>query len=239
MIVFIDHVALRYLLTKKDSKPRLIRWILFLQEFDLEIQDKKGRENVVADHLSRIVSLEDSVPLQDSFPDEQLLAVGTSVPWYADLVNYLVTKRMSVGLSQLQRHRLRKQARHYGWDEPYLWKHYADQVIRRCVPKVEQGSILKFCHEYACGGHFGAKRTALKVLDSGFFWPTLFKDAYLFCLTCDRCQRVGNLRQRNQMPQSPIFIVEIFDVWGIDFMGPFPSSFGNEYISFWDTKGSN
>ena len=95
---------------------------------------------------------------------------------------------------------------------------------------MEQGSILKFCHEYACGGHFGAKRTALKVLDCGFFWPTLFKDAYLFCLTCDRYQRVGNLGQRNQMPQSPIFIVEMFDVWGIDFMGPFPSSFGNEYI---------
>ena len=120
MIVFTDHAALRYLLTKKDSKPRLIRWILLLQEFDLEIQDKKGRENVVADHLSRIVSLEGSVPLQESFPDEQLLAVGTFVPWYADLVNYHVTKRMPIGLSQSQRHRLRKQARHYVWDEPYL-----------------------------------------------------------------------------------------------------------------------
>ena len=126
MIVFTDHAALRYLLTKKDSKPRLIRWILLLQEFDLEIQDKKGRENVVADHLSRIVSLEDSIPLQESFLDEQLLAIGTSVPWYADLVNYLVTKRMSIGLSQSQSHRLRKQARHYIWDEPYLWKHCAD-----------------------------------------------------------------------------------------------------------------
>ena len=104
----------------------------------------------MAYHLSRIVSLEDSVPLQEYFHDEQLLVVGTSVPWYADLVNYLVTKRMPVGLSQSQRHRLRKQARHYVWDEPYLWKHCADQVIRRCVPKVEQGSILKFCHEYAC-----------------------------------------------------------------------------------------
>ena len=76
---------------------------------------------------------------------------------------------------------------------------------------MEQGSILKFCHEYACGGHFGPKRTALKVLNSGFFWPTLFKDAYLFFLTCDTCERVGNLGQRNQMPQSPIFIVEKFD----------------------------
>ena len=67
MIVFTDHAALRYLLTKKDSKPRLIRWILLLQEFDLEIYDKKGSHNVVVDHLSRIVSLEDLVPLQEFF----------------------------------------------------------------------------------------------------------------------------------------------------------------------------
>ncbi|CAL9005376.1 unnamed protein product, partial [Prunus brigantina] len=70
-----DHAALRYLLTKKDAKPRLIRWILLLQEFDLEIRDKKGCENVVADHLSRIVVEEQGeavLPLNETFPDEQL-----------------------------------------------------------------------------------------------------------------------------------------------------------------------
>ncbi|XP_027169380.1 uncharacterized protein LOC113769101 [Coffea eugenioides] len=82
----------------------------------------------------------------------------------------------------------------------------------------------------ACGGHFGPKRTARKVLESGFYWPTLFKDAYLFCKSCDKCQRVGNISRRDQMSQTPILFVEIFDVWGIDFMGPFPSSFGFLYI---------
>ena len=68
----------------------------------------------------------------------------------------------------------------------------------------------------------------MKALDSGFYWPTIiFKDAYLFCKSCDRCQRTGNLGVRNQMPKTPILIVEIFDIWGMDFMGPFPSSFGN------------
>jgi len=81
-------------------------------------------------------------------------------------------------------------------------------------------SIFSFCHTYACGGHFGTQRTAFKVLECGFYWPTLFKDARTFCLTCDRCQRTGNIGQKDQMLQVPIFVVEIFDVWGIDFMGP-------------------
>ena len=68
------------------------------------------------------------------------------------------------------------------------------------------------------------------MLESGFYWPSLFKDAYFVCKACDRCQRVGNLGPRNQMPQVPIYVVEIFDVLGIDFMSPFPISFGNLYI---------
>ncbi|CAN6697969.1 unnamed protein product [Malus baccata var. baccata] len=158
VIVFSDHAALKYLLTKKDAKPRLIRWILLLQEFDLEIKDKKGSENVIADHLSRLVhsnTEEDLIPLRESFPDEQLFSLKITDPW--------------------------------------------------CVPESEFKSILTFCHSYACGGHFGAKRTALKVLESGFYWPSLFKDVYEFCATCDRCQRT-------------------------DFMGPFPSSNGFLYI---------
>ncbi|RVW71395.1 Retrovirus-related Pol polyprotein from transposon opus [Vitis vinifera] len=157
IIVFTDHSALKYLLTKQDAKARLIRWILLLQEFDLQIKDKKGVENVVADHLSR-------------------------------------------------------------------------SDIRKCVPEDEQQGILSHCHENACGGHFASQKTAMKVLQSGFTWPSLFKDAHIMCRSCDRCQRLGKLTKRNQMPMNPILIVELFDVWGIDFMGPFPMSFGNSYI---------
>ena len=70
----------------------------------------------------------------------------------------------------------------------------------------------------------------MKVLQSGFTWPSLFKDAHIMCRSCDRCQRLGRLTKRNQMPMNPILIVELFDVWGINFMGPFPMSFGNSYI---------
>ncbi|CAN6692802.1 unnamed protein product [Malus baccata var. baccata] len=228
VIVFSDHAALKYLLTKKDAKPRLIRWILLLQEFDLEIKDKKGSENVVADHLSRLVhsnTEEDLIPLRESFPDKQLFSFKITDPWYADIINYKVTKKIPNDFTRAQKDKLVKTTKYYEWDDPYLWKYCTDQLIRRCVPESEFKSILTFCYSYACGGHFGAKRIALKVLESGFYWPSLFKDA-----TCDRCQRTGNLGPRNQMPQTPILVVEIFDVWGIDFMGPFPSSNGFLYI---------
>ncbi|KAL4354227.1 hypothetical protein GQ457_06G011410 [Hibiscus cannabinus] len=161
VIVHTDHSAIKYLLSKKDAKPRLIRWILLLQEFDIEIIDRKGTENQ---------------------------------------------------------------------DEPYLFKQCADQIIRRCIPEEEQQTILEQCHSAPYGGHFGGNRTAAKVLQSGFYWPTLHKDAQLFCQQCDRCQRTGNISKRNEMPLQNILEVELFDVWGIDFMGPFPSSFGNLYI---------
>ena len=160
----------------------------------------------MADHLSRLLYNEDLLSLKDFFPDEQLLAMEDSAPWYADLVNYLVTKRLPIG------HKLKRDARHYVLNEPYLWKQCADQMLRRCVPNFEFHSILNFCHTYACGGYFGAKRTALNVLECSFYWPTLFKDAYLVRKSCDRCQRVGNLGAQNQMLKTPFLVVEIFYV---------------------------
>nr|XP_027090526.1 uncharacterized protein LOC113711567 [Coffea arabica] len=133
VIVFSDHAALRYLMTKKDAKPRLIRWILLLQEFDLEIRDKKGSENLVADHLSRILVEEDSEPLKDAFPEEHLFSLNSQLPWYADLVNYLVTGNFPAGWPKSKRDKLKSDTKYFIWDDPYLWKRCADQVMRRCV----------------------------------------------------------------------------------------------------------
>ena len=86
------------------------------------------------------------------------------------------------------------------------------------------------CHSLECGGHFNEQRTAAKVLQSGFYWPSIFKDVHLFPKFCDRCQRTGNIGRRNEMPLTNVLEVELFDVWGIDFKGPFPSSYGHKYI---------
>ena len=162
---FFDHAALRYLLTKKRAKPRLIRWILLLQEFDLEIRDKRGSDNLVADHLSQLVHVEDTIPLHENFPDEQLFYMSKRTPWYADIVNYLVSKQLSQELSMAQRNKIKSDAKYYIWDDPYLWKHCSNQIIRRCVVESEFHSTLIFCYSYTCGGHFGPKPWRCLIVD--------------------------------------------------------------------------
>nr|GEW97732.1 reverse transcriptase domain-containing protein [Tanacetum cinerariifolium] len=103
-------------------------------------------------------------------------------------------------------------------------------IIRRCVHGQEAFDILKTCHEGPTGGHHGANLIAKKVFDAGFFWPLIYRDAHEMIKTCDTCQRQGKISQKDKMPQNTIQVCEIFDIWGIDFMGPFPSSKGNKYI---------
>ena len=126
VIVYSDHAALKFLLKKKESKPRLIRWILLLQEFDLEIRDKKGSENLVADHLSRLPITEEAQPLQDDFPDEYLFSVHKKTPWYADIVNYLVVGSLPNELTRFGKDKIKRDAKYYVWDDPYLWRHCSD-----------------------------------------------------------------------------------------------------------------
>nr|GEW43529.1 reverse transcriptase domain-containing protein [Tanacetum cinerariifolium] len=142
-IVYTEHSTLKYLLNKQDAKLRLLRWVLLLQEFDITILDKKGFENCVADHLSRLENLHKDVlenkDINENFPLETLESLSSNT-----------------------------------------------------------------CHEGPTGGHHGANLTAKK--------------------------RQGKISQKDEMPQNTIQVCEIFDIWGIDFMGPFPSSIGNKYI---------
>nr|GEW90254.1 reverse transcriptase domain-containing protein [Tanacetum cinerariifolium] len=268
-IVYTDHSALKYLFSKKDAKARLLRWILLLQEFDFKVIDTRGAKNFVADHLLRFENpyenIFDPKEINETFPLESLNKVAHKDP----------KAKVFQGRSALF------------WDDPYLFRTCADQIIRRCVAGKEAIDILNACHSghteghyranytakkvfdsafywptiykdafelvkrcdscqhqadkeaidilNAChsgptGGHYGANYTAKKVFDSGFYWPTIYKDAFELVKRCDSCQRQGKILQKDEMPENSIQICEIFDVWGIDFMGPFPSSKGNKYI---------
>ena len=90
--------------------------------------------------------------------------------------------------------------------------------------------ILTFCHSSESGGHFGPKRTAHKVLECGFYQPSIFRDTYEFCKRCEACQKTGYLSRRNQNPLHNVYVCEIFDLWGVDLMGSFSPSFGFTYI---------
>ncbi|GKF47730.1 reverse transcriptase domain-containing protein [Tanacetum coccineum] len=90
--------------------------------------------------------------------------------------------------------------------------------------------ILAHCHSKPTGEHHSASVTAKKVYESGFYWPSVFKDANEYVRRCDACQRSRNISSRNEMPQNNIQVSEVFDVWGLDFMVPFPKSRGNKYI---------
>ncbi|GJT06172.1 reverse transcriptase domain-containing protein [Tanacetum coccineum] len=234
-IVYTDHSALKYLMNKQDAKPRLLRWVLLLQEFDITIRDKKGSENLAADHLSRLENPHQDVlenkDINEYFSLETLGIISSeSIPWFADYANYHAGNFIIKGMSTQQKRKFFKDVKHYFWDDPYLFRTCADQIIRRCVHGQEANDILKACHEGPTGGHHSANLTARKVFDAGFFWPTIYQDAHTMIKSCDTCQRQGKISQRDEMPQNAIQVCEIFDVWGIDFMGPFPSSHGNKYI---------
>nr|GFA32388.1 reverse transcriptase domain-containing protein [Tanacetum cinerariifolium] len=159
------------------------RWILLLQEFDVIIRDKKGAEILAADHLSRLENTyQDELgkkEITETFPLETLAMIAFR------------------GMSSQQKKKFFKDVKHYFWDDSYLFKICADQVIRRCVQGQE---------------------------------ATIYRDAYYLVTWCDASRRQGKILQHDEMPYNAIQVCEIFDVWGINFMGPFPSSKGNKYI---------
>nr|GEV52580.1 reverse transcriptase domain-containing protein [Tanacetum cinerariifolium] len=175
-IIHTDHSALRHLFKKQDAKPHLIRWILLLQEFDIEIKDRKGTKNVAADHLSQIGNneLSDDSEVDDNFPGETLMEIITKdEPWFADFANYLVGDVIQKGM--------------------------------KCyVSGPETRIILDQCHYGPIGGHYGPNITAKKVLDSGFYWPTIIKEAHTLVRLCEAYQNTSNISKHDKMPLNNI-----------------------------------
>ncbi|GJX95330.1 reverse transcriptase domain-containing protein [Tanacetum coccineum] len=172
---------------------------------------KLGAENLAADHLSRLENPHQSElekkEITETFPLETLGMVtfrgDDNAPWFADFANNHAGNFVIKGMSSQQKR-----------------KFFKDEAF----------DILEACHNGPTGGHHGANLTAKKVFDAGFFWPMIYKDAHELVNNCDSCQRQGKFSQRDEMPQNSIQVCEIIDVWGIDFIGSFPSSRGNKYI---------
>nr|GEY68627.1 reverse transcriptase domain-containing protein [Tanacetum cinerariifolium] len=196
-------------MTKAESNYTMIEKEMLAVDFTFKVVDTKGAENLTAYHLSRLENPQQNVldpkEINESFPLETLNLVSTrgnqSTPWFADFANYHAGNFIVKGMSSQQKNKFFKHLKHF-WDDPYLFKIYVDQIIKRCVSCQEDIEILKACHSGPTEGHHGPNYTARKVFDSGFYWPTIYRDAQ-------------NL-------------VKNYD--GIDFMGSFSSSRGNKYI---------
>nr|GEW63582.1 DNA-directed DNA polymerase [Tanacetum cinerariifolium] len=200
---------LKYLLSKQDAKPRLIRWVLLLQEFYIIIRATKGIENLATDHLSRLENPHKDVfenkDINENFPLETLGKISSgSTPWFTDFTNFHLGNFIFKGMSSQQKKKFFRDVKHYLWDDPCLFRICADQIIRRCVHRQEAYDILKACHERPTGGHHGANFTAKKVFNAGFFWPTIYQDAHNLVKSCDIYQRQGKISQRDEMPQNVI-----------------------------------
>ncbi|GKC28433.1 reverse transcriptase domain-containing protein [Tanacetum coccineum] len=195
------------------TEKELLAYVFSFDKFrPYLIKDKSGAKILAVDHLSRLKNpdlgtfMEEEIT--DEFLDEHLMALKTELnndePWYADY--------------------------NYFWDEPYAFKLCPNNIMRRCVAGNEIFEILAHCHSGPTGGHHSASVTGRKVYESRFYGPTIFKDAKDYVKRCDACQRSGNISSRSEMPQNNIQVCDVFDVYGLDFMGPFPNSKGNKYI---------
>ncbi|GJY09831.1 putative nucleotidyltransferase, ribonuclease H [Tanacetum coccineum] len=176
-MVYTDHSALKFLFSKDDAKPRLIRL-----------------ENP---NLGTFIEEE----IIDEFPHEHLMILKAKLnndePWYADYINYIVGKIIPPNWTPEKRRRFFSQVKYYFWDEPYAFKLSSKNVMRRCVSGNEIFEILAHCYSRPTGGHHSASITGRKVYESGFYWPSIFKDAKDYVMKCDACQISGNISSRS------------------------------------------
>ena len=150
-------------------------------------------------------------------------------PWYADIANYLATERTPSNWSGQDKHRFMTQIQFFFWVEPYLFKYWPDQIIRRCLPEDEHQSVLTFCHELAYGGHFGPRKTAEKVLQSGSTGSRSSRTLILFANSVPNVKWRVESHEETWCPLHRSWRLKFWFV-GHDFMGPFPMSYDNQFI---------
>jgi len=112
------------------------------------------------------------------------------MPWFANNINFLASRDLPAHWSTQDKRKFLNEVKNIYWEDPYLFKYCPDEIFLRCIPNNEVSSVIKFCHSEACGGHFSSRKTTAKILQSGFYWLTIFKDMRAFCKTCENYQKV-------------------------------------------------
>ena len=175
--------------------------------------DRPGKQNTVADFLSRIQNTKKNSPVEDTFLYEYFFAVTTTTPWYVDIANYLVIGKLPTHLFLGERRKIIQESSKYSWISNELFKTGPDFVLRGCVREDKMPDILKACHDEPCGGHFADKMIVYKIFSLGYYWSSLFKDAKQYVKRCDSYQRVGKHTLSNEMPLQPQVLIEPVEKW--------------------------
>lgn len=220
MIIHTDHFSIKFLINKPTSNHQIVRWLLLPQEFDIIFVDKPKRENVIAYIWRRLQGETIDDLVDDSFLDEHLFTISTLSPWFIDITNYLVARVLPQHLIKGQKENLIHKRIYYTWKQECLYKIGIDLILQRFIQEDEVLEILRAYHTKPDGGHYGGQWTAIKILNARYYWLTIFKDSFTFVKTYDVCQRLGKCSQIGVMSLQPIVVVEPFNKWGLDFIGP-------------------
>ncbi|GJZ86459.1 reverse transcriptase domain-containing protein [Tanacetum coccineum] len=197
--------AIRAILGQKDGKH--FHPIYFQAKLLMQLSKNIRYRKCYNDHLSRIDNDEtsDDSDVDDNFPGETLKEITTNdTPWFANFANYLVGDIIPKGMTYQQNNKFFSDLKNYFWEDPYLFKVCSDGMIRRCVSGPETRTILDQCHHGPTSGYYGLSTTAKKVLDLGFYWPTIIKEAHTLVRLCEACKKTRNISKRDEMPLNNI-----------------------------------
>ena len=221
---YVDHQALLYLINKVLIQGRLMRWMLFLQEYDFKIFHKPGKHHHGADFLSRSAVGEHVQSIRDDPIDAELFNVDTledDDPEWLEIKQFLLTGMVPEGLNTSERKAFILRTLKFTMIENVLYRLGRDGIIRRCVPRSARVQVIEEAHGGDSGGHFASEITVKKILQIGLWWEQIMPDVMDYCKRCDICQRTGRPTTADMMPRVNIVPLEAFMKWGIDFMGPF------------------
>jgi len=217
----------QFVLSRRVIGGKYNRWIVILQEFDLEFSSAKSKKSMVfAELISELPCGEDMV-YEESFPDKHLFLISSLDPWYGDIIVYLQTSKFPSTFSKDERRKLRHLAKNYVIIGDTLYHRGVDSILRRCLTLEEAESVLNDCHNGACGGHLSGLTTAQRILCAGYFWPALFKNCVEAVKHCHPCQIFTRKMRAHPAPLFPVVTVGPFTKRGIDFTTCNPPSVVN------------